>query len=751
MDLKHHIFYQHIMAHKEAYESITDVFERVLLRSGKWDRSKEWQEAQEHAEANSEGTSSINYYNAKLFFTFFNSTTHDDIKEYINLARKEYLARKMLEYLNLTKDDPERIREILKEFCDIPIGRMHVTPTMTFGIRVDLISQFISDHLPFIGIAKNYINMRDVEKVLDRSVGSTSQPGLIGGKAAGMILANRIIRPTLDKYDKELDDLIEETDSYFLKSCVAVDYVSKNNFQECHSLKYLSNVDHEDTFEELKARFMRGKFPKEVVRKLKQILEKTDGAPLIVRSSSYLEDGVGYSFCGKYDSVFVSNRGTPDERLEELLKAIKLVYLSLYGMHAIEYRRDKNLLDYNERMAVLIQKVVGTAYGKYFLPAMGIVGFSKASFCWNKRLKSEDGMLRIVMGLGTRAVDRVGDDYPRMVFLTDPMMRPEINAAEQMKYSQKMVDVLNLETKEVETRNFVDLINEIKDMGHDIDVRGMVSIVEDGMLKEPMLFPDKLQHGKSAITFNGILKSKKFTDLIKRVLKKAEEAYGMSVDMEFAYNNGKLYILQCRHLAERGNVKEEIEIPPVSDDEMVFTAKRGFTSAEICGVPYIVYVSEKNYNSLKTANKKQEVARIIGHINRGMKRKSFVLIGPGRWGSSNLDLGVPVKYNDINNSCMLIEVAREKDGITPEVSYGTHFFQDLVEADIVPLPLYPDEDDVVFDEAFFDGSENQLLKFEEGAAEYEDIIKVIDVRKERGGLLNVILSEKESCGIGFIK
>ncbi|MHC4872670.1 MAG: PEP/pyruvate-binding domain-containing protein [Planctomycetota bacterium] len=751
MDFKHHIFYQDIMAHSEALDSILDVFERELSKSGKWDRFKEWRESRDQIEENQESVTVKDYYSAKLFYNFFNEAKEEDLREYINLGRKEFLARKMLEYLNLTKDDPQKIRELLKEFCDIPVGRMHVAPTVTLGIRVDLISQFISDHLPFIGIAKSYINMRDIENVLDCSISSTSQPGLIGGKAAGMILSNRIIRPTLDGYDAELDDLIAETDSYYLKSCVAVDYVSRNNLQECHSLKYLSNIDHEDTLDELKSRFMRGKFPEDVIEKLKEILEETDGAPLIVRSSSYLEDGVGYSFCGKYDSVFVSNRGTPNERLQELQEAIKEVYLSLYGMHAIEYRRDKNLLDYNERMAVLIQKVVGSAYGKYFFPAMGMVGFSKASFCWNKRLKTEDGMIRMVMGLGTRAVDRVGDDYPRMVFLTDPQLRPEIGAAEQVKYSQKQVDVLNLETRQVETINFVDLVNEIKEMGERVDTKGVVSILEDGMLKDPMLGPDTLEHGKAAITFNGVLKKKKFTDLVKMVLQKTEEAYGMPVDMEFAYNDGKLYILQCRHLAERGSVLEDVEIPEVSESEIVFTANKGFTNSEVTCIPYIIYVDEDKYNALDSADKKQEVARVIGRVNRKMKKKSFILIGPGRWGSSNLDLGVPVKYNDINNSSMLVEVAREKNGVTPEVSYGTHFFQDLVEADIIPLPLYPDDEGVVFDTDFFNNSENLLLKFEEKAGDYADVVKIIDIRKERNGTLNVYLDEKEPRGVGFIR
>jgi hypothetical protein len=392
----------------------------------------------------------------------------------------------MLQYLNVTRGDPEKIRDLLHRFCEIPVGRFHVSPGVTLGIRVDLISQFISDHRPYISIAKNHITMRDVEDVLSRSIGSVSQPGLVGGKAAGMILANRILQPTLTAGDPELAGALQEPESYFVKSCVAADYVNRNGLQECHSLKYLDHDAMETLRETLFERFRKGSFSDHVNGMFMEILKQTEGNPLILRSSSYLEDSVGHSFSGKYESVFISNRGTIEERFDELVWGIKRVYLSLYGAQAIEYRRDRNLLDYDERMAVLIQKVVGTRYGKYFFPSVGLVGFSKNAHCWNSRIRKEDGMLRMVMGLGTRAVERVGDDYPRMVSLSEPTLRPEVTMSEKIKYSQRCVDVLNLETKQVETHNFVDLVNEITAEGRQVELRDIVSIAEDGMLKTPL-------------------------------------------------------------------------------------------------------------------------------------------------------------------------------------------------------------------------------------------------------------------------
>lgn len=752
MDLKAHVFYQQVISNVYAIDSITSVFEQTLVEKGLWDPDGERGRALKEVRGGAEPASAEANYNARLLSTFLRHIGYEDAIEYINLARKDKLARQMLQYLNVTKGDPQKIKDLLYKFCEIPAGRFHVSPCITLGIRVDLITQFISDHRPYISVAKNHITMRDAAEIVSRSIGSVSQPGMVGGKAAGMILANRILKPTLAAGDPELAAAIDEPDSYFVKSCVAADYLNRNGLQECHSLKYLDYAAMEKLRQSLLDRFRRGTFPDHVNDKFMEILRKTEGSPLILRSSSYLEDNVGHSFSGKYESVFISNCGAIEDRFEELVWGIKRVYLSLYGAQAIEYRRDKDLLDHNERMAVLIQKVIGSRYGKYFFPSISLVGFSRNAHCWNSRIRKEDGMLRIVMGLGTRAVERVGDDYPRMVSLSEPELRPEVTMAEKIKYSQRYVDVMNLETRQVETHNFVDLVNRLAGENRRIDLREIVSIVEDDMLKTPIVFPDSLEHGKCAITFDGLLKKRKFPELMKRVLKSVESVYGVPVDMEFVLNGGKLYILQCRHLAERAAFEGSVSVPPADDEHILFTARRGFSSAVIKDIEFIVYVDENEYAGLPAADRKFDVARVVGRLNRVLAGKRFILMGPGRWGSSNIDLGVPVRYNDINNALMLIEIARERNGITPEVSYGTHFFQDLVEADIVPLPLYPDSDDVVFNARFFANARNRLADLDSAGAGVENVVKAVNVPMEaRGRFLSVYLDEKPPFGAGILQ
>jgi hypothetical protein len=456
---------------------------------------------------------------------------------------------------------------------------------------------------------------------------------------------------------------------------------------------------------------------------------------------------VGCSFTGKYDSFFISNIGTPEERLEEFIVALKNVYLSLYSSSALQYRRDKHLLDYNEKMSVLVQKVVGKAYGKYFFPSMAIVGFSRNPYCWNKKIKKEDGMLRMVMGLGTRAVDRVGDDYPRIASLSAPELRPEVTEREKIKYSQKYVDVLNLETRRIETVHFVDLINWIWENGHDFSLKDIVSVESGGVLSKPMFKPDKLEFNKCAITFDGLLANKDFSLLMKHVFEKIEKAYGLPVDMEFACQDGKLYVLQCRSLSQRENIIGKVEFPEAPEDKILFTANKGVFCSLEKSVEYIVYVDKKAYDNLNSNEKKFEVARIIGRLNKELKNKRYILIGPGRWGTNNLSLGVGVKYADINNTSMLIEVAWEKDGVTPELSYGTHFFQDLVEADIVSIPLFPEDKETFFNLDFFEEAENCAGNYIELEKDYERIVKLIDLKKKTKESLNIYLDEASGKGM----
>ena len=160
-------------------------------------------------------------------------------------------------------------------------------------------------------------------------------------------------------------------------------------------------------------------------------------------------------------------------------------------------------------------------------------------------------------------------------------------------------------------------------------------------------------------------------------------------------------------------------------------------------IRYILYIDPEKYAGIEDANIKKSLGRVVGKINRhpDIVKGRIIMMGPGRWGSSNINLGVNVGYSDIENTCVLVELAREEHGQIPEISYGTHFFQDLVESGIMYLPVYPSDTSSRFNEHFFKESGNILPELVPELAEYEQLIQVIDVNRVSGGLFAHVLAD----------
>ncbi len=223
--------------------------------------------------------------------------------------------------------------------------------------------------------------------------------------------------------------------------------------------KYREGDEIRQAYPAIREAFMQGEFPDEIVDGLTGILEESGTSPLIVRSSSLLEDSFGTSFAGKYESHFLPNQGSDDENLKALLKAIASVYGSVYSPEALFYRQRMGLIDYDERMAILIQVVQGQHMGRYFLPDAAGVAFSRNQFRWSPRIDRTSGFLRLVWGLGTRAVEPAGGDYPRLVALSHPELRPESEAEEIRRYSQHFVDLIDLDGNQYETLPVPKVVN----------------------------------------------------------------------------------------------------------------------------------------------------------------------------------------------------------------------------------------------------------------------------------------------------
>jgi hypothetical protein len=309
-----------------------------------------------------------------------------------------------------------------------------------------------------------------------------------------------------------------------------------------------------------------------------------------------------------------------------------------------------------------------------------------------------------------------------------------------------MVDAINLRTGALESVDFRTLATET---GHP-DLHLAVSVNADGEMRVPLSRMQELPSRSLCLTFENFITKSSFVPLVKKVLTTVQAAYGHPVDMEFAWDEEKLYILQCRALSIRRETKRVMIPGGTPEEDRLFVTTQGISNAAVENLEYIVYVDPRAYDKIPTVELKHKVGRAVGLLNYRLAGKRYALLGPGRWGSNDINLGVRVTYADINNTRLLVEIAFAREGYTPEVSYGTHFFQDLVEADIAMMPLYPDAPGSMLREDFLLASDNAVSKIDKSLRDLVEVIHVIHVPGAKpGNMLHVYLDEEKQEGIGI--
>lgn len=672
--------------------------------------------------------------------------TKADIDDLVNLTIKREEVHSLDYVAMLSSVSFRDLADKVQRFCELPLGETQLAPAEVIGTRVALIRHLISDQLEFIGIAKHFLKIRDFDDLTRRMIGGDGGIGRIGGKAGGMLLAYQVLA---GHEPKNAFLPVAIPDSYYLRSDVVEEFIRLNRLDQYQNQKYKPIDELTREYPLIRGVFRNSDFPLKIVHELRRILENIGNDPLIVRSSSLLEDRFGTAFSGKYASIYVGNQGTLEQRLQAVLAAIAEVYASIMGPDPILYRREHNLIDYVEEMAVLIQRVVGVRHGDYLLPALAGVAFSRNEYCWSPRIKREDGFLRLVMGLGTRAVDRGGNEYPRMVALGAPTLRPESSVQEILRGSQRSIDVVNLKSNRLESVRLADLLEQGPEFPW---LDRMVSEFRDGDLYTPPGQWVDADPAKLFITFDKLIRATPFVDRLRDMMRRLEDAYGQPIDLEFACDGEKFYVLQCRTQSQSQAI-DFVAIPAdIPEDDVLFDAHKYVRTGWAPDLEYIVYIDPRVYDAVPTRERRVEIARVVGRVNRKLKSKSFALIGPGRWGSNDILLGVPVTYADINHTAVLIEVALHKDGFCPEVSFGTHFFQDLVESGIHYLPLYPDEPGNRFRGDFLKNTANALATLSPDDADFANEVRVIHlpaVCAERH--LTVAMDGESQVAVGYLR
>ncbi len=673
----------------------------------------------------------------------------DKITELLN----KWIYREQTSFLSMVLEKRHaplsEVVDSVKRFFKLSASTTALSLDERIGLRVFLVYRLFSENLRYVNVAKKYITLEAINSILDRVVGPAQGNGKLGGKSAGMILASQILEQK--KKENPIFEKVFTPRSWFITSDQILDFMHYNALEEFVFTKYESPEEIKQEYPFLEYIFKHSQFPPEARYALNMILDDLEGRPIIVRSSSLLEDSFEAAFSGKYKSLFLSNKGTKDERMRDLINAITEVYASTLGPDPIEYRKKNNLLDFREEMGILIQEVVGTQVGRYFFPSFAGVAFSSNEFRWSPRIKRRDGVVRLVAGLGTRAVDRTIDDYPLLFSPGQPGLRVNNSYEDVVRYSQRYADVINLDTNSFETIVFDELISESG--GYFPGLEKIVSFDRNGTLVEPISSLSDFRQEPMVVTFEKLLQNTRFVKIINSILKELEKAIGKPVDVEFACSGEKLYLLQCRpqsSFAEENLVKLPVNIP---SKNIIFTAEQYVSNALVEDIQYVIYVDFEGYRSCETREEMIEIGRIIGELNRILPRRKFILIGPGRWGSKgDIMLGVPVIYSDINNTAMLIEMAKESSGYMPEVSFGTHFFQDLVEANIKYLPLYPDREGNKFNQDFFYKSKNFLGEFISNYEKYEKVVKVIKTEDYFSeGAISIYMDGDKNKAVAFYK
>jgi hypothetical protein len=239
---------------------------------------------------------------------------------------------------------------------------------------------------------------------------------------------------------------------------------------------------------------------------------------------------------------------------------------------------------------------------------------------------------------------------------------------------------------------------------------------------------------------------------MRSLLRVLREKIGGPVDIEFAHDGTDFYLLQCRPqsgMDDAGASAIPKDIPP---ERILFTARRFVSNGRVPDLTHVVFVDPEQYGELGDLEALQNVGRAVGRLNKLLPKRQFALIGPGRWGSrGDVKLGVPVTYSDISNTALMMEVAEKRGGLVPELSFGTHFFQDLVESNIRYLPLYPGEDGVIFNQAFLRSAPNQFAALVPEYAELADAVRVVEIPEAAGGqILKVLMNADQEEAIGFL-
>lgn len=531
--------------------------------------------------------------------------------------------------------------------------------------------------------------------------------GSIGGKARGLAFLDSLIkRNNLYTYFNKVDISIPKT--VVIGTDIFDEFMDENRL---HTIALSDNFSDE----EILKYFLDASLPEHVHADIYKMASTID-SPLAIRSSSLLEDSHYQPFAGIYNTYMIPFHEGDHERMFLMIRtAIKAVYASAYYADSKAYMQaTSNMID-EEKMAIVIQEVVGSKYGNRYYPTISGVGRSIDYYPLAPG-KSEDGTVSIALGLGKYVVDgglslRFCPVYPKNVLQTST---PEM----ALKETQKHFFALDLSDKDFDPKpNDSDglLKLRIKEAEKDDSIRGIASTY---MLHDNVVRDGYNYHGKKLITFSGILKhdTLPLAEILDRVLKFGEEEMGNPVEIEFAIDlnipkdeKPSFKLLQIRPIASRDE-SINIDEGELTNHNSLIVSRSALGNGIIDNICDIVYVRPQNFDASKT----NEIVGYIDELNKKFVEQeiNYILVGPGRWGSSDPWLGISVNWSQISAARLIVESGLENYRIDP--SQGTHFFQNLTSFRVGYFTVNPFIGDGSYDIEYLDEQpavfENELVR-----------------------------------------
>jgi hypothetical protein len=512
--------------------------------------------------------------------------------------------------------------------------------------------------------------------------------GPIGGKGRSLLFAIRALR---DSDDDDLREVVLPRSRY-IGTDVFRDFTA--------GIKDLPALVRNASPEEIEEEFLKADLPDDVTKSLSGFLAEMRD-PVIVRSSSLQEDSLKFSFAGKYMSPFLINsEESLRERVRAVEREIKRVYSRIFFPAAISYRNKHGLG--RDMMGIAIMRISGRWRGGYYYPTTAGVGLSYNGRRWTTRIKREDGLIRMVFGLGTMSTKR---GYARTYSLTNPFLRPEgSNAYNVMKTSQERFHAIDHESGELVTVDIKDVWRDKFRYHPDFSTYASLYMYDENQgyftpLDKSCIFSPA--EGKVCMPFESFPRiHKKFFGTMSKLMPLLQEKMGTYADIEFSYEplENRIELLQARPLWIH-EIQGQALPPSLRHCETILSADRMVTDGIRDNIKYLVLVDHRIYSESGEFN---SIARSLGEMNKKLFPEKYILVAPGRVGSSSPELGVPVRYDEITGVACIIEVGIPRTGQMPELSYGTHFFSDLETDEVMYMPVFQGESNNVFNETWFE-------------------------------------------------